>query len=122
MFYSPIVSFSKLTNFYDYIQNYLTSYSGIKNSIPENIKILTLKQLSPGNVLLRLEHIFAKNEDADLSKPATIDLANLFTDFKVLTVKEMSLGANSFIENGSTSTVVTLNPQDIKTFLLTVQM
>ncbi|KAE9549196.1 hypothetical protein FO519_007591 [Halicephalobus sp. NKZ332] len=118
---SPVVSFSKITSYNDYNSNFITKYSGLSSTLPFNVRILTLKQLDSSTLILRLEHIFAVNEDSDLSKPVTIDISKIFKDLKVNSVKEMSLAANSYID-GSTSTSVTLNPQDIKTFQISVSM
>ena len=43
-------------------------------ALAENVHLLTLQQWYAGAVLIRLEHFFQKDEDADLSKPVTVDL------------------------------------------------
>ena len=45
---------------------------------------------------MRFEHIFAKDEDASLSKPATILLNGLFAEFEVTDFIELNLAANQF--------------------------
>lgn len=53
-------------------------------------------------VLVRLAHQYGINEDADLSQPATVDLAKLFdpaSSFTVKAVAEMSLTANQAKED-----------------------
>ena len=97
LFHDPLVSFSPTASPTDYASKYATSYSGVAGALPSNVHLLTLKQLNPGSVLLRLEHIYAKDEDSTLSKPVTVNLNTLFKDLKVNSVQEMSLGANSYV-------------------------
>ncbi|KAE9549197.1 hypothetical protein FO519_007592 [Halicephalobus sp. NKZ332] len=120
LYHQPIVSFASINSIDSYKKSYITSYSGLASPLPNNVHIVTLKQLSPGQVLLRLENIYAVNEDPDLSKPVTVDLTKLFKDLQVTAVQELTLAANQVVD-GSTSSTVTLNPQEIKTFQLTVQ-
>lgn len=44
------------------------------NPLPPNVQILTLEPWTENEVLLRLEHIFAKDEDEVLSQPVTVNL------------------------------------------------
>lgn len=136
LYNSPVISFSKITSYDDYNNNFVTQYSGVSTALPANIKLVTLKQLDSSTLILRLEHIFAVNEDAELSQPVTVDITKIFKDLKVNSVQEMSLAANSYIDGSSkflyenthvkfvfpASTSVTLNPQEIKTFQLNVSM
>ncbi|KAE9547717.1 hypothetical protein FO519_009069, partial [Halicephalobus sp. NKZ332] len=117
LFHSPIVFFSTFQDLQVSTELYLTEYSGVV-SLPENIHLLTLKQLDGSSVLLRLEHIYGKDEDPDLSKPVDIDPSTILKDLKVASVIETGLGANYKIAdvNGK----ITLNPLDIRTFILTV--
>lgn len=49
--------------------------SFIIKELPENVHLLTLdKWTDDGSYLIRLEHIFEKNEDPTLSQEATVDL------------------------------------------------
>lgn len=43
---------------------------------------------------MRLEHIFEKDEDAILSQPATVDLQDVLRDFRITSVREMTLDGN----------------------------
>ena len=45
---------------------------------------------------MRFEHIYAKGEDPLLSRPVTITLNGLFTDFEVTDFTELNLAANQF--------------------------
>lgn len=47
-------------------------YSGLKESLPINVQILTLEPWRENTLLLRLEHIMEENEDSVLSLPAEI--------------------------------------------------
>uniref|UniRef100_A0AC34GX20 Alpha-mannosidase n=1 Tax=Panagrolaimus sp. ES5 TaxID=591445 RepID=A0AC34GX20_9BILA len=119
IFHSPIISFANYDNVPSYASKYPTTFSGLATALPQNVHLLTLKQLDASTLLIRLEHIFAKDEDSVLSKPATVDLTNLFKQFKIVSAQELTLGAN-LVVSGSSSTTVTLNPQDIKTYQVTV--
>ncbi|RZF42310.1 hypothetical protein LSTR_LSTR003928 [Laodelphax striatellus] len=80
-------------------ENYAMEYSGLKYPLPENVHILTLEPWKWGTLLLRLEHIMESNDHIELSKPVTVDLKNLFTTFKIKSLKEMALGGNIELKN-----------------------
>ncbi|KAI4470603.1 alpha-mannosidase [Holotrichia oblita] len=69
-------------------------FSGLVNVLPNNVQILTLEPWTENKLLLRLEHIFSKDEDNVLSQPATVNIRNLFTLFNVVNIEEMSLAAH----------------------------
>ena len=48
--------------------------SGLKRELPANVHLLTVQLLEKTNLLLRLEHMFAANEDANLSTPVTVNI------------------------------------------------
>ena len=60
----------------------LANFSALLGPLPEHVQILTLQELRPGRLLLRLAHQLAIEEDATL---AQVDLATLF-DRKMLSV------------------------------------
>ncbi|ESO12627.1 hypothetical protein HELRODRAFT_62270, partial [Helobdella robusta] len=109
-------------------------WSGLKKRVNENVHILTLEDWNQGDVLLRLEHYYEKNEHGDLSKPAVISLKNLFAPLDIVSFEERTLGANQKLENvqrlrwnvqkyGKTKIDpktwnVELKPMQIRTFLL----
>jgi lysosomal alpha-mannosidase len=49
-------------------------FSGLNQGLPENVHILTLEPWKAQTFLLRLEHIYEKNEHPEFSKPATVNL------------------------------------------------
>ncbi|XP_078495203.1 lysosomal alpha-mannosidase [Ciona intestinalis] len=74
----------------------ITHESHITSPLPPNIHLLTLSTTTDGGYIVRVEHQFEKNEDSTLSKPATVSLKNLFTDFQVSSCEELLLGGNAF--------------------------
>lgn len=92
--------------------------------------------------MIRLEHILEKDEDPTLSKPTRFNLADVFPGYDI-DLKEVTLAANQWIEDYqrlhfkeetsdffdefdnqtltksvSTSVEITLNPMEIKTFII----
>lgn len=116
----------------------ILEYSTLKQALPDNVQILTLQPWDDDTLLIRLEHILAKEEDAQLSKDVTVDLEDLFFSFTINNLEEMTLAGNiplsektrlewpGSTNDGSTKFVpqegfaVTLSPMQIKTFLATV--
>ena len=106
----------------------------LRANVTDNVHLLTIEKRTDKEMLLRLEHQFDVNEDAVLSKPVTLDLNNLFEDVQVSEIRETALGANVNLDDLQrlkwneyadkvsiiTSSMVTLNPMQIRTFILTV--
>ena len=145
LFMQPMMTFT-LTNlsYNNYSTMYRQSWSSLLNStIPSNLHLLTLDQLTSNQYLIRLEHFFELNEDPIYSQPIQIDLQLLFESFGEITnVTEMILTANrpfnqinrlnwtttndhqssfynfpSSISN--TTTTILLHPMQIRTFQIT---
>lgn len=70
------------------------NFKGINKMLPKNIHILTLEPWDNHFILLRLEHFYEINEDSEQSTPTDVSLRNLFTTFRIIYVKEMTLSAN----------------------------
>jgi hypothetical protein len=122
------------------VWNKLTkTYSALNSTVPKNIHIETIRALPDGYVLLRLHHLFGVAEDSKYSLPASVDVSSLFSGFIPVEMIEMSLTANQPLNKvnrlewntgGSegarfhtetvpaSSYVVTLNPMQIRTFLV----
>jgi len=58
------------------------------------LHLLTVERWSINTLLVRLSHQFAVGEDAELSKPVTVNLASLFSKFNIAAATEVSLSAN----------------------------
>lgn len=98
---------------------------------------MTFEPWQKDEYLIRLEHIVAKDEDTELSKPVTFDLMEILPgDFDFV---EVTLAGNQFIEDSNRlrfkqigvmnsgeqvrmsklqSTVITLEPMQIRTFVM----
>lgn len=146
LFMSPILSFDKYSSIDDYSSQRVTTFSGVSRSLPENVHLLTLENWKANQVLIRLEHTYESTDNNVLSKPVEVDLNGLFKTFKVLDSIETTLTANELLSeshrmkwnslpttyssdgfNITESTQravglkVKLSPQQIRTFILTVE-
>ena len=140
----PLITFVTDISQADYRDNYQTELSGLTAELPPNVHLLTLEQWKNGELLLRLEHFYQKNEDPVLSKPVTVGLSNLLKNFEIVHARELTLSANADIEaikhrmqfkytpvgnveEPEESTFdaekleVTLNPMQIRTFVVRVR-
>lgn len=105
---------------------------------------MTFEPWKEDSFLIRFEHILEKDEDAELSKPVELNLAQIFQgNFEF---SELTLAANQFIEENKrlrfksegvqsvetierfskdlqsrilADPVITLHPMEIRTFLMT---
>jgi len=136
-----ILSFSTASSSSKWIQNYQTSFAPMTGSLPDNVHMLNLRTMQDGTVVLRLHHLYAVGEDEKLSQPVQIDLDELFNNLSIVTLTEMTLTANrpinelhrlqwktnSFEQHFpeykpmGTDHVITLNPMDIRTFIVRFQ-
>uniref|UniRef100_A0A914Z199 Glycosyl hydrolase family 38 C-terminal domain-containing protein n=1 Tax=Panagrolaimus superbus TaxID=310955 RepID=A0A914Z199_9BILA len=98
LFHSPLISYSPITSQSKYRSLALTEFSGLHKSLPENIHLLTLKQLSPTQILLRLEHFLQNGEDGILAQPSTINLSEIFSTLTILSVEELNLAGTTKVK------------------------
>jgi len=118
------------------------SFTALAQPLPPNVQIITLEQWDTDRVLVRLAHQFGLDEDAVLSKPATVDLAGLFANRRVLDIDERGLAATisraevlqrriqwrvegetpapqpDVVDPSSGASTITLGPLQIRTFLV----
>lgn len=78
-------------------------FSGLRDYLPKMINLLSLESWDQENVLIRLEHIFEINEDADCSRPVQVSLRRMFRNFKIIKVREMTLDALQDVEVARTN-------------------
>lgn len=108
---------------------------------------MTLEPWRPNSYLLRFEHLLEKTEDEHYSKPATFDLLDVFGGlFEIVSVRETNLAANQWVSqvkrfkfrivdnttidevanrptepDDSLKFSITLNPMQIRTYVITTK-
>jgi lysosomal alpha-mannosidase len=141
IFMEPIVSFSKYTSTEaEFRTKHMTSFSGVGKALPENVNLLTLENWKKNQLLIRLEHFYESSDNNDLSKAVTVDLQTLFKTFKITNIVETTLAANEILSESkrlhwntnvwfseesqrsrrAVDSNIQLTPQEIRTFILTV--
>jgi lysosomal alpha-mannosidase len=128
MFYQPISTFAPVTGTFDEYKNqFNTIITGIKSAVPQNVNFLTVAQWQAAtSILLRLEHLYQKDEDSELSKPVSLSIKNHLAAFELLALEEMTLSANALVNQSTnyrsiTDDQITLQPMQIRTFRCTVK-
>ncbi|XP_050306367.1 lysosomal alpha-mannosidase-like [Anthonomus grandis grandis] len=79
--------------------NLKEQFAGLQYNLPENIQILTLEPWIGFSFLLRLQHVFEKDEDPIHSQPVVVPLKDLFGTFEITSARETTLGANQWLED-----------------------
>ncbi|CAG9856047.1 unnamed protein product [Phyllotreta striolata] len=89
------------------------SYEPLENNLPPSINILSLEPWTSGSLLLRLEHIMEKDDDAVLSLPMKIEnIQELFKDIEITGVTETTLSAHLTLEELEERGVYTWKSED----------
>ncbi len=99
VYMDAIVSFSETggRSFAGWKEAFLMTYSALGSVLPPNVHLLTLEEWhgnSRDGVLIRLEHFFQAGEEHELSKPVTFSIKNLFAEYNIARLEEVTLGAN----------------------------
>ncbi|VVC31552.1 Hypothetical protein CINCED_3A003390 [Cinara cedri] len=100
----PQYFFTKIENVVSHEELRKTSlllFSGLKRPLPNNVQLLTLEPWKDNSVLLRFEHIFEYNEDKNLSTPIAINVEDLFTKFRIVSLRETILGGNQWLSENT---------------------
>jgi len=107
--------------------------------LPSNVHLMTVRRISDGKLIVRLQHLFAVGEHPTLSGPVKIDLSTLLgSSVKVSAITEMNLSATtvaSEVNKLSWSTpsdnsgqkpipvannILVIQPMEIRTFVFSV--
>ncbi|XP_065910012.1 lysosomal alpha-mannosidase-like [Dysidea avara] len=75
----------------DFNSSYNSQVGGLTTNLPDNVHLLTVELLTDKSVLLRVEHMFAVKEDANLSTSVTINVKDMFNMFAITHCEEMTL-------------------------------
>ncbi|PRP87825.1 hypothetical protein PROFUN_04299 [Planoprotostelium fungivorum] len=116
--------------------------SSFQFEMPENVHLLTLMRFDDEKnvrVLVRLQHIYAKDEHPQLASPVEMDLMELFDMYDIASIRETNLSGIRGIEetkdivwkvNRDEETAyrpielkgnkLTLQPMEIRTFIITL--
>ena len=100
----PLLTFATSSDSHIRLKSLVDLSSAFNVSLPNNIHLLTLQPDNKNayflnSILVRLEHFYELNEDADLSKPVTLDLKSVFGNaFNIFGIEELTLGANMRVE------------------------
>lgn len=93
------------------------SFSALAQPLPPNVHVVTIHAQSPSTALLRVAHMFAVGESATLSAPVSVDLATLFSAFKIVAAEELTLPGTVALTAAPVSTFMT---RDGKNYTLPV--
>jgi lysosomal alpha-mannosidase len=101
LYMHPLVTFGLTQSTYaDYSAAYRQTWSALTDTLPLNLHLLTLDQLTAKDYLVRVENYFELNEDSTYSQPITFDLQSLFTTIgNITSVAELTLGGNLLLTN-----------------------
>jgi hypothetical protein len=139
----PILAFASTSSPNEYITSHTTKFTPLKKALPYPLHLLNFKTLMDGRVLIRLHHIYGAGEDAQYSTPVTVDLNTFFSNLLITDLTEMTLTANRpkselhrlnwktqsshnespayrEVAMAPGTTIVTLRPMEIRTFLARV--
>lgn len=92
-------------------------YSGLSLSLPKNIHLLTFEPWRKNSILIRFEHILAKDEDQQHSQPVSFDFQDVFRGLNAASIRETTLSANQWKDeaNRLLFTTKTTNSNEINT-------
>ena len=96
LFMHPLATFGLTQQTYaEYSADYRLTWSSLAAQLPLNLHLLTLDQLDTKSFLVRVEHYFEANEDANYSQPITFDLQTIFQSIGTISnTVELTLAAN----------------------------
>eukprot|EP00727_Mastigamoeba_balamuthi_P008923 m51a1_g4653 putative lysosomal alpha-mannosidase (909) ;mRNA; f:21586-25008 len=88
--------------------------------LPASVHATTLQPHEGGQTIVRLTHMYAAGEDAELSREASVDLGRLLSGWRVAGARETTLSGNAVVAESLASLVVTLQPMQTRTFVVTL--
>ncbi|XP_050072465.1 lysosomal alpha-mannosidase-like [Anopheles maculipalpis] len=131
------VTASENFSFDQYLNEFEKNFTFLANPLPPNVHLLTMEPWKDDAVLVRFEHLFAKDEDPQYSVPVQIDVQDLFAGVDVISLRETTLAGNQWKEeskrmsyglggkeqtspkqrNNNDQFLVEVKPMEIRTFV-----
>lgn len=101
LYMHPFATFGLTQQTYaNYSANFRQTWSGLNDTLPLNVHLLTFDQLDAKHFLIRIEHYFELNEDANYSQPIIFDLQSIFQTIGTInSIVELTLSANLPLAN-----------------------
>eukprot|EP00039_Didymoeca_costata_P021504 m.344721 g.344721 ORF g.344721 m.344721 type:complete len:1047 (-) comp25011_c0_seq1:126-3266(-) len=95
VYMQPLIALGKAKNSL-MLESMRGRFTALRNTLPENVALLTLLRQSDNEWLIRLGHQFGVNEDSSFSEPVHVELETLFQPFvgQILSVTELTLTGN----------------------------
>lgn len=91
-----VLAFAKLSQASAAPRTSVSALNGI--TLPPNVQLTTLQMLDDETVLLRLSHLYAVDEDAEMSEVVSVDVANALPMLNIDSMVELTLSANQVNE------------------------
>lgn len=74
-------------------------HSGLAQSLPQNIHLMSMEPWKENSFLVRFEHILEANEDKEYSKPVSFYMTDILQNFDIENIRETNLAGNQWIED-----------------------
>ncbi|EAL68302.1 hypothetical protein DDB_G0278259 [Dictyostelium discoideum AX4] len=119
-----------------YIDTYNTLFKPLQTSLPYNLHLLTFTKqwIDSPSIIMRLINIYEIGQSINFSKSINFNIGSgdnnnnnnnnnnngFLTHYNISQIIETTLSANSELSNPTNNLVITLEPLEIKTFLLTL--
>uniref|UniRef100_A0A6E8VVM0 Alpha-mannosidase n=1 Tax=Anopheles coluzzii TaxID=1518534 RepID=A0A6E8VVM0_ANOCL len=91
-----VIAVDNVLTYDDYLSNFRNIYSAIAQQLPPNVNLLTLEPWKDGTVLVRLEHLFERNEDPVYSQAVRINVRSVLFALNIESIHETTLAANQW--------------------------
>uniref|UniRef100_A0A7S2SZB3 Alpha-mannosidase n=1 Tax=Chloropicon primus TaxID=1764295 RepID=A0A7S2SZB3_9CHLO len=92
--------------------------SGIQGKFPDNVSVMTFHAQDAASILIRLAHMYQAMESSSHSRTAKVDLQSLLPGKQITEIHEKSLSANQDLGSITGTTVVSVDPMQIRTFVV----
>ncbi|XP_067620208.1 lysosomal alpha-mannosidase [Eurosta solidaginis] len=81
----------------DWRENFTNIFTGIQLELPKSIHLMSFEPWHDNEVLVRFEHILEKDEDPEFSKSVQFNVQSIFSNLKIIDIRETTLAANALL-------------------------